>query len=253
MSESGRYLFAVTRGLTADAVDGTPGLRGAPLELVPCGDLQAVVCAVDLAEFGEEPLRRHLEELPWVEELARTHDDVVRTVGEKTAVAPMRLVTIYADIARVQDQIGQLHDALVAALDRVEGCAEWSVKVYAAATEQAGEPPARERAASGAAYLQRKRDAAAARRSADDDAARGAASIHEALSGVAEASRTLAPQDPRLSGRSEAMVHNGAYLVRDDRADRFDASVTSLAADHPGMAVEVQGPWPPYSFAVLDV
>ena len=78
---TGRYLFAVTRRLPADALAGIHGLRNASLEVVPCGDLQAVVCTVDLAEFGEEPLRRHLEDLDWVEELARTHDEVVRSGG----------------------------------------------------------------------------------------------------------------------------------------------------------------------------
>ena len=136
MSESGRYLFAVTRGLPEDGLSGVQGLRNASLQLVPCAELQAVVCTVDLAEFGEAPLRRNLEDLQWVEELARTHDEVVRTVAERATVAPMRLVTIYADDTRLQEQIGLLHDALVAALDRVEGCAEWSVKVYTGSAEQ---------------------------------------------------------------------------------------------------------------------
>ena len=252
MSESGRYLFAVTRGVPADELAGTRGLGDAPLQLVPCGELQAVVCTVDLAEFGEEALRRNLEDLQWVEGLARTHDDVVRTVAERATVAPMRLVTIYADDTRVQEQIGLLRTALVAALDRVEGCAEWSVKVYAGLAPPSSERPAREPAASGAAYLQRKRDQATARQSADEEAAQVAAHIHDALAGVADAARTLAPQDPRLSGRSEPMVHNGAYLVPHERADAFRTSTESLTADHPSMTVEVQGPWPPYSFAVLD-
>ena len=252
MSESGRYLFAVTRGLPADGLAGSHGLRNASLQLVPCGELQAVACSVDLAEFGEGPLRRNLEDLQWVEELARTHDEVIRSVAERATVAPMRLVTIYADDTRLQEQVGLLHDALVAALDRVEGCAEWSVKVYAGPAEQSPAPAALEPATSGAAYLQRKRDQATARQSADEQAAQVAQHIHDALAGVADAARTLAPQDPRLSGRSEPMVHNGAYLVRTERAHSFRASAESVTAEHPSMTVEVQGPWPPYSFAVLD-
>jgi hypothetical protein len=252
MSESGRYLFAVTRGLSAEDVAGTQGLRHASLGLVPCGELQAVVCTVDLAEFGEEPLRRNLEDLAWVEELARTHDEVVRTVAGRATVAPMRLVTIYADDTRVQEQISLLHADLVAALDRVEGCAEWSVKVYGGVAEQTTDQPARERATSGAAYLQRKRDLATARQSTEEASAQVARRIHDALSRVADAARTLAPQDPRLSGRSEPMVHNGAYLVSDENADSLRTTVESLTAEYPGITIEVQGPWPPYSFAVLE-
>jgi hypothetical protein len=48
------------------------------------------------------------------------------------------------------------------------------------------------------------------------------------------------------------MVHNGAYLVPDELADSFRKTAESLTSDYPAMSVEVQGPWPPYSFAVLE-
>lgn len=252
MSDTGRYLFAVTRRLPTSGLAHVHGLRGASLDLVPCGDLQAVVCTVDLDEFGEEPLRRHLEDLGWVEELARTHDEVVRAVAERATAAPMRLVTIYEDDTRVREQVERIHDDLVAALDRVEGRAEWSVKVFAAVAEQRLDQPTSERAPSGAAYLQRKREQASARQTADLESAQVAQLIHDSLAVLAEAARKLAPQDPRLSGRTEPMVHNGAYLVPDERADIFRRAAESLADDYSGMSVEVQGPWPPYSFAVLE-
>ena len=252
MSDTGRYLFAVTRRLPARDLTNVHGLRNASLEVVPCDDLQAVVCTVDLDEFGEEPLRRHLEDLDWVEELARTHDEVVRAVADRATVAPMRLVTIYADDTRMRNQIERIHDDLVAALDRVEGCAEWSVKVYADIAGPRHDQPVSERATSGAAYLQRKREQARARQAADTESAQVAQRIHHALAGLAGAARNLAPQDPRLSGRSEAMVHNGAYLVPDEHADSFRMTARSVTTDYPGMSVEVQGPWPPYSFAVLE-
>ncbi len=252
MTDSGRYLFAVTRGLATEGLGDSRGIRGSALELVPCGRLQAVVCSVDLHEFGEEPLRRNLEDLAWVEEIARAHDEVVRAVAGRSTVAPMRLVTVYADDAGVQRQLREVEDDLVAALGRVEGCAEWSVKVYAAGPDRVTEPPVRDKETSGAAYLKRKRDQATARRSADEESAQLAQRMHETLAGLADASRTLAPQDPRLSGRSQPMIHNGAYLVREDRAQAFRTAAEALATEHPQAGIEVQGPWPPYSFAVLE-
>jgi len=163
----------------------------------------------------------------------------------------MRLVTVYQGDAGVRDQVGVIHDELVAALDRVEGRSEWSVKVYGVAAATPVDP-APEAPTSGAAYLQRKRDQATARRSADDDALRCAREVHDALVAVSVATRTLAAQDPRLSGRTEPMLHNGAYLVADRDAEAFRAAAESVAAANPGVSVEVQGPWPPYSFAVLE-
>ena len=251
MSEGGRYLFTVTRGLPADSLLTTRGIDGAPLDVLSCGSLQAVVCRVDLQEFGEEALRRNLEDLAWVEALARVHDDVVRVVASRSTVAPMRLVTVYRDDDGVREQVGSIHDELVAALDRVEGCDEWSVKLYGSTAGPTPDPPAGDGPTTGVAFLQRKREQAAARLSADDAAARAARAVHDELSELSVASRMLASQDARLSGRAEPMLHNGAYLVRTDDALVFRTKVEALVTDLPNASVEVQGPWPPYSFAVL--
>jgi hypothetical protein len=48
------------------------------------------------------------------------------------------------------------------------------------------------------------------------------------------------------------MLHNGAYLVPHDQEDAFRAAAETVIAANPGVSVEVQGPWPPYSFTVLE-
>ena len=249
--DRGRYLFAVARGLSAETLRGHAGLGGADLELVEHRGLQAVVCTVDLEEFGEEALARNLEDLSWVEKVARIHNDVVWVVAEQATVAPMRLVTICADDASVRARVDAHHEGLVHALDNVEGRREWSVKVLVAPQPVAGpehdEPPA-----SGAAYLMRKREQAARRRSAGEDAAAMAERVHTALAEACVASRRLPPQDSRLTGRSETMVMNGAYLVPDSDQEAFVERVQQIRTAEPSAVIEVGGPWPPYSFAVLE-
>jgi hypothetical protein len=44
------------------------------------------------------------------------------------------------------------------------------------------------------------------------------------------------------------MILNAAYLVDNAQMSRFTAGVESLAGEHPGLRVELTGPWPPYSF-----
>jgi hypothetical protein len=251
MAERGRYLFAVARGIDGAAVQGTAGLRGAPLEVVEHRGLCAVVCDVDLADFGEEALARNLEDLAWLEEVARAHDEVVRAVAGSATVAPMRLVTICSDDASVRARIEQWYDGLTAALDRVQGRREWSVKAFAAREAQSP-APATTGAGSGAAYLQRKREQAAARRAAGDRSVEAAEAIHQALAATAVANRRLPPQDPRLTGREETMILNGAYLVPVEDGEAFVSAVEEIGGRHPGVQIEVGGPWPPYSFAVLD-
>jgi Gas vesicle synthesis protein GvpL/GvpF len=247
----GRYLFAVARGLDAAALSGTAGLRGAPLEVVEHQGLRAVVCTVDLGEFGEEQLASNLEDLAWLEEVARAHNEVVFAAASAGTVAPMRLVTICSDDASVRERIADLHDALAHALDRVEGRREWSVKVYAARQEQP-DPVATTRPSSGAEYLQRKREQAAQRRSSGDASLQVAEEINQALTRASVAARVLPPQDPRLTGRSDTMVLNGAYLVPAEEGDGFHEVVRRLGEHYASVQLEVEGPWPPYSFATLD-
>jgi hypothetical protein len=48
------------------------------------------------------------------------------------------------------------------------------------------------------------------------------------------------------------MALNAAFLVDDDRSTEFFERVNELRARYPSFDVELDGPWPPYSFAVLD-
>jgi hypothetical protein len=246
-----RYLFAVARGLDRSALSGTPGLRQAPLEIVDHRELQAVVCSVNLDEFGEEKLATNLEDLGWLEEVARCHNDVVFAAASAGAVAPMRLVTICSDDDSVRTRIEGIYDDLFHALSRVEGKSEWSVKVYAPQHETP-DPEELARPSSGAAYLERKRAQAAKRRSTGEQSLQAAEEINQTLKASVSAARVLPPQDPRLTGRSDTMVLNGAYLVPDEDSDGFRGLVQRLVELHPTLLIELNGPWPPYSFATLD-
>lgn len=251
MADRGQYLFAVARGLDPQQLGDVSGLRDAAIQVLGHRGLQAVTCSVDLTEFGEEALRRNLESLSWLEEVARAHDAVVQATALVATTAPMRLVTICSDEASVRARLDEWYDGLETALDRVEGCHEWSVKAFAAPPADSRDDPA-SKDASGAAYLARKRARASDKRAAADDAAQVADLVHQELGRRARAMRRLAPQDPRLTGFSGAMILNGAYLVDDESRDIFRSAAEDLARRYPDAGIDIRGPWPPYSFATLD-
>lgn len=143
-------------------------------------------------------------------------------------------------------------EELAATLDRVRGHVELGVKAWLdpAKLEESlppdSSPPA---VGSGAAYLQRR---SRERERSHELAARCLALSEEAhgrLSAVSVAAVTNRPQPRELTGRSETMLLNGAYLVRDDEALRRE--VERLAAEHSSLGVEYEltGPWPPHNFA----
>lgn len=253
MTDTGRYLYAVCRGLPASVLPGAQGLGGRPLELLEHRGLQAVISTVDLDEFGEDGLRKNLEDLTWLEATARGHDAAVQTVAAAAPTAPLRLATICRDDDGVRARLDEWHDALHGALDRIEGRLEWSVKVltHGRAPQPVGADGG-EKKMSGADYLRRKKAEAHNRMADDTRAGEIAAAVHDALSASSVASRRLQPQDPRLTGRPGTMTLNGAYLVDADAADEFAARVDALAAEHPDVVIDRAGPWPPYSFATLE-
>jgi hypothetical protein len=247
---TGRYLYAVARGLPAGAVEGLPGIAGEPTSLVPHRDLVAVVSTVPLDSFGEEALRRNLEDLAWLEGVVRSHDAVVHALAAQAPTAPMRLATIFFDDDAIRRRLQEWYVDLAHVLDQVEGCGEWSVKVLAPA--QPTEPDAAAPPASGAEYLRRRKAALEQRADTDALAAETAGLVDEELGRLSRARRRLPAQDPRLSGLSGTMVLNAAYLVPDEEADAFAGRIAQLAAEHPDVVVDARGPWPPYSFAMLD-
>lgn len=243
-------MYAITRGLDPSRLDSTPALAGGRLEVVEHRGLEAVVSDVGLTEFGEDGLRQNLERMDWLEEVARGHDTVVQAVAALGPTAPLRLATICLDDAAVRRRLDEWYDALEVVLDRVEGRMEWSVKAFAPSAE--AHPPAGVAAAGGAAYLQRKKQELAARENREGAALKLAEQLHDDLSSGSSASRRLPPQDPRLTGHQGTMILNGAYLVDIDEGAGFEERVHSLMAEHPDARIELGGPWPPYSFAVLD-
>lgn len=252
---TGLYFYAISRGLTVEDMAGLTGIGEAPVHLVEQEGLVALVTDVDLEEFGEEGLRRNLEDLGWVEAVAVAHDRVARHAAERAPTAPLRLATVFLGEDSLRAQLAEWHASAERALDRIEGRSEWSVKVYAdpvarsAAAEEADET---EGMSAGKAYLLKRRAATQRREQAAQADAEIADRIHAALGTCCVAGRRLAAQDRRLSGHTGEMILNGTYLVDQSQVAEFRETVERLAGLDDHIRLEVGGPWPPYSFASLD-
>jgi hypothetical protein len=250
MADTLVYLYAVTDA-AAPPDESITGVEGAPVRRVVSDGLAAVVSSVDAARFGEEALRRNLEDLQWLETAARSHHDVVASVARSGPVAPVRLATVYLDDHNVRALLHERAPSLREALRRIRGRVEWGVKAYALPTDDTGgQDGTGDGDRPGTSYLMR-------RRAERDSAARGlrtatdaADALHGEISALAVASRRYEPQDPRLSGHREPMVLNAAYLVDEAAA----AAVRQLVEDRgdPALRLELTGPWAPYSFATLE-
>ncbi|HEX4812424.1 MAG TPA: GvpL/GvpF family gas vesicle protein [Nonomuraea sp.] len=256
MSERGTYLYAVAR----DEVPACPaGVADSAVRTVATAGLVAYVSSVPMEQFGAEPLRRSLEDMDWLAGTARAHHRVVDAVAAVTPTAPVRLVTVYDGDEQIRDLLERRADDFLAVLSQVTGRREWGVKAYAdpaagpaddGAHDEHGKPGACAQKP-GTAYLRRRRASLRGREQARRQALARADHIHAALAGVAAASHRHRPQDPRLSGRPDWMLLNGAYLVDEGRDEEFAALAGALGGD--GVELALTGPWAPYSFTVVEM
>jgi hypothetical protein len=239
----GHYVYGVVRS-------GTPipvGLAGvdpsAPLRLVECRGLAALVSDVPLAEFDEAGLRAMVEDVTWLEAIEGAHERVLAAVLESAALVPQRLCTVLVDEGQVHDLLSRDHGLLLDALERLGGCAEWGVKVFAS-------PIAIEREAL------RRATRTEATWDADAPAAREwAREIHADLAFFAEEALFNPLQPAAVSGRRSEMLLNGVYLVDDERASDFRSVARELGErlGLRGVEIVLTGPGPAYNFVKSSI
>ncbi|MGI5351391.1 GvpL/GvpF family gas vesicle protein [Streptomyces sp. CA-250714] len=245
-----RYVYAVTAPLEAPLPDGVRGVSGSAPYTVHHAGLQAVVGRVPEADFAEEPLRAHLEDLGWLEETARAHQTVVDALTGLTCPLPLRLATVYRDDDGVRRALADGREEFLATLDRLAGRVEWGVKVYA---QQPPQPAAAAPApANGREFLRRRRQEVTSRENALGEAEELGRTLHAALAAQAEDVRVYPAQNPQLSRVPGQNLLNAAYLVPRERSEEFVTRVERLGAHDPAVRVELTGPWAPYSFAAPD-
>src|SRR5206468_722847 len=137
------------------------------------------------------------------------------------------------------------------ALARVRGHVELGVKAWLVGP--AREPARAAAAGGGRAYLERRRDELAAAQTMRERAGHAVHNAHRTLLAVAVAGVANRPQSRELTGRSDEMIFNAAYLVRsgDESFTRTFAQIARAAAEA-GVEFELTGPWPPHNFVGDD-
>lgn len=257
MAETGVYVYGVSRDLPGEAVEPIGGVGGAPVQVVEDRGLVAVVSPVSLEEFGEDALRRNLEDLGWLESTARAHHAVVDAAAGHAVTVPLGLATVYRNEDRLRTALRDRREEFTEALDRIAGRTEWGVKVYADLAETdagRGDPDdtGAEGDRPGTSYLRRRGVQRRTEEEARHEVLLAAERVDDELGEIAATRRLHRPQDPELSGERGWMVLNAAYLVDDGRADDFRTAVERLSGARPELRLQLTGPWAPYSFATEE-
>jgi Gas vesicle synthesis protein GvpL/GvpF len=235
-TDSAWYVFGVV------SADDVGRLRA---DAVEEGGLAALVAAVPLSDFGADVLPERLNDRAWLEQRARAHQDVLQAIAESATVVPFRFGTIYRETDDIRGMLRDRREVLVSSLERVRGKLEIGVKAWAPA-EGRGTAAAAED--SGRSYLQSRLDTLQQSRRASSLLAEAAEAAHARLLACAVEGVANRPQPRELTGRSEPMILNGAYLVTDPEPLRAEAAALAAEYADRGIAFELTGPWPAYNF-----
>jgi hypothetical protein len=174
---------------------------------------------------------------------ARSHDRVIRVALEDETPLPARFGQIVADDATLRAALAERRSVLRAALERVEGAVEMTVRLLVSPDEAVAERPAplsSER--SGRHYLEQ----VAARERAERNVLAKAAVVRDRVSGAVGA---LVRAESFAGAAPGSTLATLSHLVPREHIEAYRSALHALRAEDPALAIMVSGPWAPYSFA----
>jgi hypothetical protein len=213
---------------------------------------------VSQSEFCGSPGEKNLQDLAWLAPRACRHEAVLEQVMRMGAVLPARFGTLFSSMASLESFMRLHESAMGRFLERVAGQEEWAVKGFFDQARAESdwlaqwrcEKPCRTDSPPGLAYLQEQSLRLQAREALDDRLAKVCGDLESELSLVASdmAPRRILARERPEAGRE--MILNWALLLPSAAVADFRGRVERVNAQEPlgGLAFEVSGPWPPYSF-----
>jgi Gas vesicle synthesis protein GvpL/GvpF len=225
------YAYCLVEDL--DTLDtSVRGIAGATVRLIKVDELAILVSD---SESDAVPVTR---------ENALTHAAVVRSVLDRTTPLPFRFGTLVTE-QQLRGYISARKPALLTQFAHVHGCIEMSVKIiWQPPTDNRGEQPVTHGA--GTTFLAEKRREILGdeRRSAQATAI--STWLRETLNGLT--------RDEQVTVRpAQKLVLSAAHLVEWPTLPKYRETVATARQARPELHFLVSGPWPPYSFANIEL
>jgi hypothetical protein len=212
-----------------------------------------------LDQFAPERLQgKTAEDLEWLGKIAARHNEIICQAAASSAVLPLRLGTMFRSLDSLRAMLVRCRPIVANFLEQLGDRQEWSVKLYLdkrrmePMPDHAGPPPPHcfGPQQGGTAYLNRKKAQINSRREQRASVHETVQGVEQHLAGKAESCCRIRNLPSDLTGRSEEMVFNAAYLLRGSAHASWLEMVQSIDHDvqDKGLVLEVSGPWPPYHF-----
>lgn len=240
VEESALYLYGITPSSKSKAARiSNPGIDGVhPVHSIECGEFVCWISAVDRDGFSRE-INRNMENLEWLALHGVRHQQVVAEIAGRAAIIPARFGTVFSGEEALLKNVQGRKTALKKVLQRISDADEWGVKVFAE-PQPATQPP--EKIRSGKEYLQHKASRLKRRPERDDSV------LREFGNKLAKIATDSAPSG-KISGVQPDLLWQATFLVPRSRRKQWDRALQDFVKKWSGSRrIEVNGPWPPYSF-----
>ncbi|MFQ3661776.1 MAG: GvpL/GvpF family gas vesicle protein [Chloroflexaceae bacterium] len=257
----GYYVYGITDGAPEALAPGVG--PGAPVEVLVVGELGAIISPVPLAAFTPEAVRARQDDLAWLANQVRLHQEVLARALSQATVVPLRFGTVFRDAEGVRAMVREHAARFREALTYLAGRQEWGLSIsvdrarlaehVATASPRLQHLAARQREVrSGAAYMLAKQRDQIVREEVDRAIESCVRDVHARL--AAEAVATVAGGATFGSASSGTEpVFRSAYLLEASNVTTFLALLDDLAATRSAFSFTVNGPWPAYTFVNLTM
>ncbi len=233
-------------------------------------ELEAIVSKVSLEEFSSKSIQiKAQEDLTWIKEKAVVHEKIteeaMRNNGKILSLIPMRFGTIFKEEASLRETLSKDYSKIKEVLERIRGKQEWSVKAYlkdkrkfeqlTKEKNEAIKEKEREIAdlPEGLAFFIEEELKEVISKEMDRELKNIGDVLFESLKKKTVDSIRKKILEKELTGRSEPMVLNAAYLIGEEKIENFKKEAEDLnqKIQVQGFYLEYGGPWPAYNFTPL--
>ena len=229
------YVYCLTAGIDA-LPPSLRGIGGGEVRLLKAGDFSVLVS--DFA--GEKP--------PVNRENVLAHAAVVRKVLEHSTPLPFRFGAVFTK-EQIESFVAARHDALTTRLDLVRGCVEMSVKVISSATDGKRPPedhPPELQDKPGTSFLLEKRRELLGSEARAAEAQQIASWLQTQIGDVIRETQITTNLTDKLLLATSHLVERGVV-------EQYRVKLKEARLERPELNFLVSGPWPPYSFANIDL
>ena len=228
------YVYCLLEGIAQ--LDQLPqGISNAPVRILPIDDLAVLVSDVDK------------DAVAVTRETALAHAAVVRSVLDRTTPLPFRFGTLVSE-EQLRSYLSTRKPALENDLRLVRGCVEMGVKIiWSISNNDPHEQQlSDEKQGAGARFLEEKRREILGDEQRSAQATEISGWLHESIGELI--------RDEHVAVRpSEKLVLTAAHLVERNKIRQYREKIAEARASRPDLHFLMSGPWPPYTFANIEL